>query len=206
MSMVKLLPGFTRPYRMTFAFSAFMLIFSVALGYGAWTEDPAVAKAAIEVIIDSKFLTIIEKMSNAGWWGQFKIIFSNNLLATFMIIMSGAFLPFLPVLMGVIPNGFIIGLMAGYFEAEKFVHRSTFFLGLLPHGLFELPAVILSATVGIIWGSRNWRSLFSGGAFGSLGAHLKSSLAFLPLIIILLLVAAFIEVLITPLLTLPSFA
>ncbi len=193
-----LLPDFPRSHRMIFAFSVFMLIYSVAMGYGAWTTDPAAAKETIEQVINGKFSTIIQQMANAGWWGQTIIIFTNNLTASLLIIACGALLPFLPLLMGVIPNGLIIGLMAGFYEYESILQKSTFFLSLLPHGLFELPAIVLSATVGMIWGGRNWRSILKGGNFGALGAHAKASLAFLPLIFALLLVAAMVEVLVTP--------
>lgn len=207
MSKFKLIPAFPRSYRMTLAFSAFILIFSTALGYQTWLEDPVLAKAAIDQIIDSKFVTIIERMTNTGWWGQILIIFANNLKATTLIILSGIFLPIFPLAMGVFPNGFMIGLMAGFFEAERILGKSRFFLSLLPHGLFELPAVLLSATIGMIWGTRNWRSIFGGGTFGTLGTHAKANLPFLPLVILLLFIAALVEVLVTPrLFTLPSFA
>jgi stage II sporulation protein M len=183
---------------MTFAFSAFMLIFSVAMGYGAWAIDPVVAEAAVEQVINGKFATIAQQMANTSWWGQIMIIFTNNIMATLLIIASGALLPFLPFLIGIVPNGFIIGLMAGLYEYEGIWSKSTFFLGLLPHGLFELPAIVLSATVGMIWGGRNWRSFLQGRTFGNLGTHTKASLAFLPLIFALLLVAAMVEVLLTP--------
>lgn len=193
-----LLPDFPRVYRMTFAFSAFMLIFSVAMGYGAWATEPVVAKTVVEQVINGKFSTIARQMANTGWWGQIIIIFTNNITASLLIIASGAFLPFLPCLMGIVPNGFIIGLMAGFYEYEGILQKSTFFLRLLPHGVFELPAIVLSATVGMIWGGRNWRSFLQARTFGNLGAHAKASLAFLPFIFILLLVAAMVEVLVTP--------
>lgn len=203
---IKLLPAFPRSYRMTLAFSAFILLSSVALGYQTWAADPVLAKATIAQIVNTKFVTIIEQMTNTGWWGQFMIIFTNNLKATAVIILSGLFLPILPLLMGIMPNGFMIGLMVGFFETEKLLRKSIFFLSLLPHGFFELPAILLSATVGMIWGGRNWWSIFRGGNFGTLGAHAKANLAYLPLIILLLFIAALVEVLVTPrLFTLPSF-
>jgi len=192
---------------MMLAFSAFILLSSIALGYQIWAEDPVLAKATVEKIIDTKFVTIIDRMANTGWWGQVFIIFVNNLKASIIIILSGLLLPIIPLLMGIMGNGFMIGLMAGFFEAEKLMRKSAFFLSLLPHGCFELPAILISATVGIIWGGRNWRSIFKGENFGTLSAHAKANLAYLPLIILLLFIAALVEVLVTPyLFTLPGFA
>ena len=207
MPRLRFLPAFSRSYRMLFAFSGFVLILSVALGYGTWTADPVLAKTAIEQVIKDQFIALIEKMADLGWWGQFLIIFLNNLKATILIILSGAFLPFLPLLVGVLPNGFIIGLLAGLYEYEQVLPKSTFFLSLLPHGLFEIPAILLAATIGMVWGGRNWRSIFRVGTAGSsLGDHAKASLAFVPLLLALLVIAGLVEVLVTPLLfQLPRF-
>lgn len=207
MSKFKLLPAFRRAYRMTLAFFAFILLSSIAWGYRIWVEDPVLAKATIERIIETKFATIVERMTNTGWWGQVLIIFGNNLKAAAFIIISGLFIPILPLLMGIMTNGMMIGLMLGFFETEKLLRKTTFFLSLLPHGFFEVPAILLSATVGMIWGGRNWRSIFGGGSFGTLGAHAEASLAYLPLIILLFFIAALMEVLVTPrFVILPGFA
>ena len=55
------LPPFSQTYRMLFAFSGFVLVLSIALGYGIWTVDPVLAKKAIEEIIKEEFMAIIEK-------------------------------------------------------------------------------------------------------------------------------------------------
>lgn len=203
------LPPFSQTYRMLFAFSGFVLVLSIALGYGIWTVDPVLAKKAIEEIIKEEFMAIIEKIAVLGWWGQFLIIFLNNVKATVLMMLSGAFLPFLPLMVGILPNGYVIGLLAGFYEYERILPKSTFFLGLLPHGLFEIPALLLAATIGTLWGGRNWRSLFREEfSRSTLGAHAKASLAFLPLLLVLLLIAALVEVLVTPLLfnlSLPRF-
>jgi stage II sporulation protein M len=192
---------------MMLAFSAFIMMLSTALGYQAWAVDPALAKTAIDQIINTKFTTIVEQMLNAGWWEQVIIIFVNNLKASALIMISGIFLPIFPLLMGIMPNGFMIGLMAGFFEVERLLSKSAFFLSLLPHGFFEMPAILLTATVGTIWGGRNWRSIFTGESVRKFGVHAKTSLTYLPLIILLLLIAALVEVLVTPhIYTLPRFA
>lgn len=198
---LRFIPAFSQSYRMLLAFSGFVLVLSVALGYGTWTADPVLAKTAIEQVIKEQFMVLIEKMTDLGWWGQFWVIFFNNLKASVLIMLSGAFLPFLPLLVGVLPNGFIIGLLAGLYEYEQVLPRSTFFLSLLPHGLFEIPAILLAATIGMIWGARNWRSIIRAGtARSAWGDHAKASLAYVPLIFALLVIAALVEVLVTPLL------
>nr|WP_231133341.1 stage II sporulation protein M [Capillibacterium thermochitinicola] len=192
---------------MLLAFSGFVLLLSVALGYGTWAADPVLAKQTMEQVINEQFMVLIEKMADLNWWGQFLVILLNNLKATLLIIVSGAFLPFVPLLVGILPNGFVIGLLAGLYEYELGVPKSTFFLSLLPHGLFEIPAILLAVTISVLWGVRNWRSIFRGEkARTSWAAHAKASLAFFPLILALLIIAALVEVLVTPLIfNLPSF-
>ena len=87
------LPGFPRSHRMLLAFSGFVLILSVAMGYGTWTADPVLAKNAIEQVIQEQFTGLIEKMAKLSWWGQFRLFF-NNLKATVLIMLSGAFYRF----------------------------------------------------------------------------------------------------------------
>ncbi|NLM38202.1 MAG: stage II sporulation protein M [Firmicutes bacterium] len=195
-------PAFTRPYRMLLAFSGFVLVVSVALGYGTWAADAALARQATDQVM-ARF----EIMAGLNWWGQFLVILFNNLKVIVLAIISGAFIPLLPFLVGLLSNGVFLGLLAGYYEYEKGVANSTFFLNLLSHGLFEIPAVLLAVTVGALWGVRNWRSFFRGEkAWSSWGDHAKASLAFVPLILVLLFIAALVEVLVTPLLgNLPSF-
>lgn len=185
---------------MTAAFCAFFLFFSMAMGYAVWHEDPSLANQAVEQLVKTKFSDITAKMQNANWFGQIGIILANNLVATLLLVLTGGILPILPVLLGIIPNGMMIGLMAGYFEYQQVLAKSDFFLSLLPHGVFEIPAVLLSATVGLVWGTRNWRNLFRERTLTAFRAQAKESLSFLPLIIALLVVASITEVLVTPLL------
>lgn len=200
-------PSFTRSYRMLLAFSGFVLLLGVALGYGTWAVDPISAKAVVEEVIAKHFTPLIAQMAETGWWGQFLVIAFNNIRATALIMISGAILPIIPFIVGLMPNGMFIGLLAGLFEYERNLPKSSFFLSLLPHGIFEIPAILLAATVGVIWGVRNWRSLLRGGGIGSLGTHAKESMAFIPLLFALLVIAALMEVLVTPLLfTLPRLS
>ena len=198
MRILKITPAFSRSYRMTTAVCAFLLFFSVVMGYVAWQEDPSLAQQAVEQVMKTKFSPLTAKMQATNWLGQIRIILVNNLVATMLLVFTGGILPILPVFLGIIPNGTMIGLMAGYFEYQQKLAKSIFFLGLIPHGIFEIPAILLSATVGIIWGMRNWRNLLLERTLPSFFEQTKESLSFFPLIITLLVLASIIEVLLTP--------
>ncbi len=175
-----------------------MLVICVALGYSVWLSSPVLAEQAVTQIIKIKFSDLAEKMRLTNWLGQFRIIFFNNLLVSLVIILAGGILPILPVILGILPNGFIIGLMAGFFEYKQVLTKGNFFLSLIPHGIFEIPAIIISAAVGMVWGAWNWRNLIKSKNSKWFISNLKETLTFLPFIITLLFIAAFMEVSVSP--------
>lgn len=76
-------------------------------------------------------------------------IFSNNLYVSFLSIILGILFGIFPIIVS-LSNGFIIGYVA---------HRAVSLDGililwkLLPHGIFEIPAVIISMGIGLKLGS-----------------------------------------------------
>ncbi len=128
-----------------------------------------------------------------GW------VFINNLQAGAVMFFLGGIFPFFPAFI-VSGNGMIIGMTAGYFEFNEFMTRNHFFLGLLPHGLFEVAGLLLAAAMAMIWGGRNWlgwlRIRDSRGFF----ANMKDFVSLMPLVVFLFLLAAIIEIFITPVL------
>ena len=75
-------------------------------------------------------------------------LFANNLRATFVTMVYG-FLPliYLPALsLGV--NASLMGILAAYYTGQG-VSLWYFLLGILPHGIFELPALALGVAMGL---------------------------------------------------------
>ena len=115
-----------------------------------------------------------------------KFIFVNNIQSSFFGIIFGVFLGIFPVI-GAIGNGYILGfvsLMA--FEKEGI----DVLLRLLPHGIFELPAVFISLGLGLKFGTfifqKNKGELFKEYFWNSLRV-------FLFIVVPLLIIAAIIE-------------
>ena len=78
----------------------------------------------------------------------FSALLLNNLSAMVMATVYGL-LPFirLPALtLGV--NGATLGLFAGYYVHQG-IPLWKYLVGILPHGIFEIPALILSAALGL---------------------------------------------------------
>jgi|LGOV01.1.fsa_nt_gb stage II sporulation protein M len=75
-------------------------------------------------------------------------IFLNNISASVMIILLG-FIPFFyfPIF-SMFSNGMIIGVMGAVFQLKD-IGLMPFAIGVLPHGVVEIPALVLSVVLGI---------------------------------------------------------
>ena len=122
------------------------------------------------------------------------IIFLNNAAKSLAALILGLLLG-IPSLLFIILNGAIIGIIT--YEVSITYGFPFVFAALLPHGIFELPAVLLSAAVGIKLGLKVL-SRFKGET--GLKKELQNGVRFFATRIIpLLLIAAVIEVFVTPL-------
>lgn len=124
------------------------------------------------------------------------LIFLNNFLKAFAVILSGLSFGIGPLLF-LVGNGIILGVVAREVALQEGLGRVA--LGLLPHGAIELPAVLLAAALG--FGVAREVFLKMGGKPSHVKGELARSLALLAVVISpALLVAALLEVLVTPLL------
>ncbi len=93
------------------------------------------------------------------FWTGFRIIFFNNLLAAMTIIGLGIFFGVFPIL-SLITNGMMIGVVL--LQASVKTGESPlliFTTTILPHGILELPAIILAAAFGMRLGITLLRTL-----------------------------------------------
>ncbi len=112
----------------------------------------------------------------------FVVIFLNNAFTCFLDIILGPLLGVFP-LFSVILNGGLIGWFA---QKEGLI----VFLAIVPHGIFEIPAFLLSAAIGLKLGREVLKRKEE--------RHLKDELlkglrAYLILVLLLLFIAALIE-------------
>lgn len=128
-------------------------------------------------------------------------IFFNNTRVLFFLMMFGFVLAFIPVLI-VLLNGFTIGFVSEY----TIKNESLLFLvtGLLPHGIIELPVILLGAGVGFKLGIQSVQTLLGNLSVDNFReAFVNATWIFFLIGVPFLLIAALIEVFVTgPLLTL----
>jgi stage II sporulation protein M len=186
----------SQAFRMTLALLLFFYILGIAFGYGAWQENRSQVDELMEMIMKNLGEPVIRagrtnRLFLAGW------VFISNLQTVAAIFFLGGIFPFFPPFF-MSGNGMIIGMTAGYFEFNNLMTRDLFFLGLLPHGLFEIAGLLLAATMGVIWGGRNWLSWLRIRDSQGFFANMRDFISLLPLVVFLLLIAAIIEIFITP--------
>ena len=117
-------------------------------------------------------------------------IFINNALKALFVITFGALAGVVPVLF-LLVNGVTLGLVMYSSILSRGVWASL--LAILPHGVLELPAVLLGTAIGLMLGKHAIRRLL-GAAETTLSSELGRALRFfLSVIVPLLLVAALIE-------------
>ena len=127
-------------------------------------------------------------------------IFVNNTLKTLLAILLG-------VLFGIIPAFFLLanGIGLGVAWSLSVSARGPWLslLSLLPHGILELPAVLLGTSIGLAIGIQALKRL-TGKTDRKIGAELASGLRyFCSVILPLLFVAALVEAFVTAALVAP---
>ena len=122
-------------------------------------------------------------------------IFTNNTMVAVLSMISGLLFGIGPWLIMAF-NGFIAGVVVGFVtETGKYSFTQTL-LGLLPHGVIEIPALAIAGAAGIIW----YREIVKGDGNGAerFKRGMKKALMMLALSVLLLFIAALIETYVTP--------
>lgn len=118
------------------------------------------------------------------------LIFSNNVLASGIAMGLGILFGVFPLVSCVI-NGYMVGFV-GRYAAE--IDGVGVLMKLLPHGVFELPAVLISMGIGLRLGFQVLRVGSGRYEVGGIKKVLKEGLRFFVFVVVpLLVVAAVIE-------------
>lgn len=124
-------------------------------------------------------------------------LFKNNIIACLTLFVTG-FLPiFIPAIGIVIMNSAIMGIMFAYMKLKGQAVMQMLFAGILPHGIFEIPAIILSGTLAFYISIGIFRKINDKNySFKECTGHAFKT--FLLVCVPLLVVAAIVEAFITP--------
>lgn len=126
----------------------------------------------------------------------FILIFLNNSVTSLAVILLGVIFAIFPVLVSA-RNGLLIGIAS--FQAIKSKGLAFFLMRIMPHGVIEAPMILLSTAIGIKIGHEFYKKV--GGSENQIKEGVRKGLkVYVFLILPLLILAAFIEVFIEPLL------
>ena len=130
--------------------------------------------------------------------GIMLVIFLNNALKSLLAIVLGAGFGIIPVIF-VGGNGLLLGLVASQVSSEKgalFVLAAT-----LPHGIIEIPMVLISSGLGLRLGYLMYSSIM--GKKTDMRSELMQCLwIYIRIVVPLLFVSAIVETFVTPLVAL----
>ena len=133
-----------------------------------------------------------------------KVLKHNPLLCALLIFLKNSLTAVLTFILGplaplvVAYNGWLLGALAIYFNSKGMI--STYILGILPHGVIEIPALIIAGASGLKLGHILIQKLkVKLGEVTSVNVvDVSVAIKMLILSLALFMIAAFIEALITP--------
>ncbi|MGI6345099.1 MAG: stage II sporulation protein M [Bacillota bacterium] len=178
-----------------------LFLLGITIGAVATSQDPDAMLQAIETV--AKQLQQLGEDILSGPLGEgILLLFWHNLRTVLMMAVFGLALG-IPAALGVLINGVIIGVV-GVLSTQT-AGIVPFLAGILPHGVFEIPALLIGAGVGLRLGLgpllARRRSTFATPApatWQGYGWELREALRVLLFCALLLAIAAAIEVSITP--------
>ncbi len=151
------------------------LVFCIGASTSLFVKD--LASALIRLFVESLRPHIIDKT----YIPLFLFILSRNAVALFLMVFLGMVFSIFPLL-ALFANGFIVG--------AALLYAPLSWWQLLPHGIFEIPAIFIAAAYGIWLGFWPFASARDDG----LRRRLKTcSFAYIRVILPLLVFAALIE-------------
>jgi stage II sporulation protein M len=169
--------------------STIVFALSIAVGYIAYGIYPEYAMQSISGLEE-----LVEMLEGLSLLEIMLVIFINNTIAMFIAILFGIVLGIVPLLVLVL-NGFIIGTIVRLLIVENGL--AFIVAGLVPHGIIEIPLLLLSTSIGMKIGYEVLLAL-AGKPSDIKIEFIKGMKFFFYWMVPLIFVAALIETFITP--------
>ncbi|MDI7246592.1 MAG: stage II sporulation protein M [Bacillota bacterium] len=140
-------PRVLRASRRYIVFTSVLFATGAVFGYVAFRRHP-VDSSWLFLLLDQKFGPMAEAMSSMQVAGMAGMVFWNNIKAAGLLVVGGLAFGILPMIM-VFVNGLLVGLVSGDVARQGFGLFPFILVGILPHGLFEIPGYVIGGTLGI---------------------------------------------------------
>ncbi len=120
----------------------------------------AITGASLDRSAQREVMQFLEKAMGADpnptFFGQFSSLFIHNLTVALILLGAGLWLRALPGIIAAV-NGFVVGLVLASVAGVERIPFVVTFIALVPHGVFEVPAVAASA--GLSLRLNSWKRL-----------------------------------------------
>lgn len=123
---------------------AVVILFFISVMIGFLYQPPIIINSILDYIKN-----VLTKTIGMSSWEMISFIFLNNIQSSFMGILFGFALGAFPFIVTLV-NGYVVGYVCSSAVASSGVAS---LLSLLPHGIFELPAIFISFGMGIKFGT-----------------------------------------------------
>ncbi|GAB7015711.1 stage II sporulation protein M [Methanogenium cariaci] len=180
---------FDGSYRTAAIVTVGILLLTGIIGAFAVHADPSVGESLVAMMNEEVFNNIESENPAIVAFN----IFANNTQTSLILFIGGASFGLLTALI-LSFNGFIIGIVVEFVRQEQGLY--VILAGILPHGIFEIPALVLAGMFGILLGEELWKELHGNG--DAISAAHRMGKQFLVYVLPLLGIAAIIEGFITP--------
>ncbi len=137
----------------------------------------------------------LNRMEQPQFW-VFLFIFFNNSIKAVAIMFLGAAFGLVPLLFIAI-NGMILGLVVKLAASAGHDPVKLVVEGILPHGILELPAIVIAGAFGLRFGAVVLRAARGAARSGEVGEYVRTLGRMSAWLVTVLLVAAVIESTIT---------
>ena len=169
-------------------------LFGIGLGFGLAATSSTAGLISEDLIALEELINLLATLPQ---FAVFVIILIKNSVALLLTFVFSPVLCLMPVI-SLVLNGGIIGFISALVAEQESV--GFVLAGLLPHGIFEIPALIIGQAAALSFGTMAFLSLFQKRNRSLLLPNLKQNFRYLLIALALLLPAAIIETYITPLL------
>jgi stage II sporulation protein M len=157
------------------------------LGYYSGQLHSVESKKLLDIFL--KDFGILKKASSST---VFLFIFGNNAIKLFAMTMLGTFFGVVPIFF-IVVNGLLLGVVSSVVLSQQGLE--FLFVGIAPHGILEIPALLTAGAYGLRLGRRYYRLLRQREPFKPLFFHVMRQMV--RIVLPLLAVASFIETFIT---------
>lgn len=134
-----------RRYKKTMYLS--MALFAVGILLGAAGSETIAGLVAPDIAKLQEYSRELSRSATPEL-SFFKFIFLNNAIKSVAVIVLGALLGIMPAIF-LLMNGMVLGLVVSLAAAQGANLFELVVLGLLPHGIIEIPAILVAAGFGM---------------------------------------------------------